>query len=163
MLEQRAVAEIRLEVDCLVRAPRFRIAIDRRAIVVAAQEIGSIRHAVDGIVLAQRPIDREGIVEERRIEPLDVETECGLAQFHFQAFAFPAVRCSAPATRSRETTKVSWKPIAQRNFDGSQYFSMSRNHSNPSTVAMATIEPSSFSLSPPKSRSEMPSGQSGCS
>src|SRR5262245_4072109 len=83
VLEQGAVAEIGPEVDFLVRAPRLRIAIDRRTIVVAAQEIRSIRHPVDRIMLAQRPVDGKGIVEEGWIEPLDVETECSGAQIHF--------------------------------------------------------------------------------
>src|SRR5262249_1577674 len=45
-----------------------------------------VRHPVNWIMLAQGPIDRKGIVEERSIEPLDVETESGLAQIHFSGF-----------------------------------------------------------------------------
>ena len=70
---QLAVAEIRLEVDCLVGAPGHGIAIDGDKIVVAREKIRAVRHAMHRVVLAQRAVSGIRIVEECRIEPFEIE------------------------------------------------------------------------------------------
>jgi hypothetical protein len=79
MLVQEAVAEVRPEVVRLVRAPGVGVAIDCGAIIIAAEEIRSVRHAMDRIVLAPRAVERARIGEEAGVEPLEVEGERGVA------------------------------------------------------------------------------------
>src|SRR4029434_6693593 len=75
VLVEQALAHARTEVHRLVRAPRVWIAVHRGAIVVAAEGGPVRRHAMDRIVLAQGPVDRVRIVQEGRVEPLEVEPE----------------------------------------------------------------------------------------
>jgi len=79
VLVEQAVGEVGSKVVSLVRAPGFGVAIDRGAVVVAAEEIRPVRHAMDRIVLAQCAVERERIGQERGIEPLEIEGERGLS------------------------------------------------------------------------------------
>ena len=73
VLVEQAVAEIRLELELLVRAPGVGVAIDRDAVVVAGEEIRAVGHAMHRVVLAERAIGRIGVVEEFGAEPAQIE------------------------------------------------------------------------------------------
>ena len=73
VLVQQAVAKVRLERRFLVGAPGPGVAIDLDQIVVAGEEIRAVRQAVHRVVLAQRAIDRIGIVEEGAVELREVK------------------------------------------------------------------------------------------
>jgi len=74
VLVKQAVGEIGPKVEFLVRTPGVRIAIDRKAILIAREKIGPVRHAVDRVGFAQRPIGRIGIGKKRRIQLAQIET-----------------------------------------------------------------------------------------
>ena len=80
MLVEQAVGKIRPEVEFLVRAPGRGIAVDRKTVVVARQEIRPVRHQVNGIELAQRAVCRIGIFEKFRREFPHVEISRGSAR-----------------------------------------------------------------------------------
>src|SRR5262249_37840538 len=75
VLIEDALSHAGPEVHRLVRAPRLVVAIHRGAIVVAAQEVGAVRHAMNRGVLAQSSVDRVRIVQKCRVEPLEIEAE----------------------------------------------------------------------------------------
>src|SRR5215469_10967290 len=75
MLIEQALAEIRTKIDALVGAPDVLVVIDGDAILVAREEIRSVRHAMDGIVFAQGVVKREGIVEKARLEMFQIERQ----------------------------------------------------------------------------------------
>src|SRR5262245_29131439 len=85
MLVERGCAEARSKVDLFVGAPRLWVTVHRSAIFIAAQKIGAVRHAMDGIMLAQRAINGKRIVQECGIESLDIETKGDLT--HNRIFA----------------------------------------------------------------------------
>src|SRR5262249_49603812 len=78
VLIEKAVAEIRFEVDFLVGAPRPGVAVHVNEIVVAGEKIGAIRHKMNRIVLTQCPIRRVRVVEERSIEMFEIESGGGV-------------------------------------------------------------------------------------
>ena len=119
VLVEQAVAEIRLELDFLVRAPGRGVAIDLDQIVVAGEEIRAVRHAVHRIVLAQRAVGRVGIVEKCAVEVRQIERGSLCRRRQHDGYASPLARaCSsaitaqslspspcatAPTRRSRQT------------------------------------------------------------
>jgi hypothetical protein len=73
MGKQRRIAVFRAELDLLVGGEHARIAVDRVAIAPARDQVGAVRHAMHRVVLTQRAVVRERIVDEVRRQALEVE------------------------------------------------------------------------------------------
>ena len=111
MLEQRRIAVFRAELDLLVGGEHARIAVDRVAIAPARDQVGAVRHAMHRIVLAQRAVIRERIVDEVGRQALEVEIARSLSRgtsLAASATTFMALlrRQSTGSRRCRQGTSV---------------------------------------------------------
>ena len=117
MFIEQAVAEVRPEIDFLVRTPRRGVAIDPHQIVIAGQEQRSVGQTMDRRGLAQRRVDRIGIVQKPGIEMAKVKAAddvgagsgCGPGRVHpASGYAAPARsrswKCTMPTGRPASTT-----------------------------------------------------------
>src|SRR5215472_11384501 len=80
VLEQRRGSELRPELLLLIRAEQLVVAVDRDDILVAGEQPRAVGHALERLVLAQRPVVGKGIGVKIRRQRLQVEAGGDLAR-----------------------------------------------------------------------------------